>query len=68
MTRIKVAILNDYDVVIAGLAAMLRPFRSQITVVDVSTGRTTRRSTVDVVLYDSYGRPGLDMKRVADTA
>jgi two-component system, NarL family, response regulator LiaR len=68
MARIKVAILNDYDVVIAGLAAMLRPFRSQVTVVDVSTGRTTRRTSVDVVLYDSYGRPGLDMKRIAETA
>ena len=68
MARIKVAILNDYDVVIAGLAAMLRPYRSQITVVDVSTGRTTRRTAVDVVLYDSYGRPGLDMKRIAETA
>jgi DNA-binding NarL/FixJ family response regulator len=68
MTRIKVAILNDYDVVTAGLAAMLRPFRSQIAVVDVSTGRTSRRTAVDVVLYDSYGRPGLDMKRIAETA
>ncbi len=68
MNRIKVAILNDYDVVIAGLAAMLRPYRSQITVMDVSTGRPTRRSPVDVALYDSYGRPGLDMKRIAETA
>jgi DNA-binding NarL/FixJ family response regulator len=68
MNRIKVAILNDYDVVIAGLAAMLRPYRSQITVMDVSTGRPTRRSPIDVVLYDSYGRPGLDMKRIAETA
>jgi DNA-binding NarL/FixJ family response regulator len=68
MTRIKVAILNDYDVVIAGLAAMLRPYRSQITVMDVSTGRPTRRHPIDVALYDSYGRPGLDMKRIAETA
>ena len=67
MARIKVAILNDYDVVIAGLAAMLRAFRSQIVVTDVSTGRATRRQPIDVVLYDSYGRPGLDMKRVAET-
>src|SRR5436190_2065444 len=35
MTRIKVAILNDYDVVIAGLAAMLRPYRSQVAAGDV---------------------------------
>jgi DNA-binding NarL/FixJ family response regulator len=68
MTRIKVAILNDYDVVIAGLAAMLRPYRAEIAVMDVSTGRPTRRHPIDVVLYDSYGRPGLDMKRIAETA
>lgn len=68
MTRIKVAILNDYDVVIAGLAAMLRPYRSQVAVMDVSTGRPTRRYPVDVVLYDSYGRPGLDLKRLTETA
>jgi DNA-binding NarL/FixJ family response regulator len=68
MTRIKVAILNDYDVIIAGLAAMLRPYRSQIAVMDVTTGRPSRRHAIDVVLYDSYGRPGLDMKRIADTA
>jgi DNA-binding NarL/FixJ family response regulator len=68
MSRIKVAILNDYDVVIAGLAAMLRPFRSQVTVTDLSTGRPTRHHPLDVVLYDSYGRPGLDLKRIAETA
>jgi|SRR5215207_6093089 len=67
MTRIKVAILNDYDVVVAGLAAMLRGYRTRITVVDVSIGRPTRRQPIDVVLYDSYGRPGLDMKRIAET-
>jgi DNA-binding NarL/FixJ family response regulator len=66
--RIRVALLNDYDVVVAGLAAMLQPYRSEIAVMDVSTSRPTRRSPIDVVLYDSYGRPGLDMSRVSETA
>jgi DNA-binding NarL/FixJ family response regulator len=65
--RLRVALLNDYDVVVAGLAAMLQPFRRQVTVVDVSTGRPTRRTPLDVVLYDSYGRPGLDLNRVSRT-
>jgi DNA-binding NarL/FixJ family response regulator len=65
--RLRVALLNDYDVVVAGLAAMLQPYRRQVTVVDVSTGRPTRRSPLDVVLYDSYGRPGQDLNRVART-
>lgn len=67
MGRIRVALLNDYDVVVAGLAAMLQRFESQVLVVDLSTGRPTRRQPIDVALYDSYGRPGLDLARVAET-
>ncbi len=66
--RLQVALLNDYDVVVAGLAAMLAPYEREIRVVDVSTGRPTRRAPLDVVLYDSYGRPGLDLDRIARTA
>ncbi|HKA03773.1 MAG TPA: response regulator transcription factor [Acidimicrobiales bacterium] len=65
--RIRVALLNDYDVVVAGLAAMLEPYRHQVAVVDVSTGRPTRQTGLDVVLYDSYGRPGLDLDRISLT-
>jgi DNA-binding NarL/FixJ family response regulator len=63
--RLRVALLNDYDVVVAGLAVMLEPYRRQVSVVDVSTGRPTRRAPLDVVLYDSYGRPGLDLNRIS---
>jgi DNA-binding NarL/FixJ family response regulator len=65
--RVRVALLNDYDVVVAGLAAMLQPYKRQVRVVDVSTGRPTRRAPIDVVLYDSYGRPGLDLNRISRT-
>jgi DNA-binding NarL/FixJ family response regulator len=65
--RIRVALLNDYDVVVAGLAAMLEPYKHQVAVVDVSTGRPTRQTGLDVVLYDSYGRPGLDLDRITRT-
>jgi len=65
--RLRIALLNDYDVVVAGLAAMLDPFRREICVIDVSTGRPTRRSPLDVVLYDTYGRRGLDLDRVTQT-
>jgi DNA-binding NarL/FixJ family response regulator len=65
--RLRIALLNDYDVVVAGLAAMLEPYRQEISVVDVSVGRPTRRTPLDVVLYDSYGQPGLDMERISAT-
>jgi DNA-binding NarL/FixJ family response regulator len=66
MDRLRVALLNDYDVVVAGLAAMLTPFKDEVAVLDVSTGRPTPRAPLDVVLYDSYGR-GLDMDRISET-
>ncbi|HEY1280208.1 MAG TPA: response regulator transcription factor, partial [Acidimicrobiales bacterium] len=65
--RLRVALLNDYDVVVAGLAALLQPYKRQVSVVDISTGRPTRRAPIDVVLYDSYGRPGLDLNRISRT-
>jgi DNA-binding NarL/FixJ family response regulator len=65
--RLRVALLNDYDVVVAGLAAMLQRYKRQVSVVDASTGRPTRRAPIDVVLYDSYGRPGLDLNRISQT-
>jgi DNA-binding NarL/FixJ family response regulator len=66
MLPIRVALLNDFEVVVAGLASMLDGFRDQIEVVDISTGRPTEDGVVDVALYDSYGRPGLDMDRIAE--
>ncbi len=57
MTRLKrVAIVNDYDLVVRGLAALLDPFRDRIRVVELDVGRTPRKS-VDVALFDTYGHP-----------
>jgi DNA-binding NarL/FixJ family response regulator len=50
---IRVAIMNDYDIVVQGLAAMLAPFRDRITVVDmVSAG--TPDEPADIVLFDTF--------------
>jgi DNA-binding NarL/FixJ family response regulator len=63
---VNVALLNDYDVVVAGLAALLDPYADQVSVLDISTGGPTRERPLDVVLYDTYGRPGLDFERIAE--
>jgi DNA-binding NarL/FixJ family response regulator len=65
--RISVALLNDYDVVVAGLTAMLQPY-ADVKVVDVSVTLPTRRTPIDVVLYDTFGRPHLDLDRLRATA
>jgi DNA-binding NarL/FixJ family response regulator len=64
-TRLRVALLNDFDVVVNGLAAMLAPFSDEITVVDLSLSLPTRRTPLDIALFDTFGRAGLDEPRLA---
>ncbi|QZY51959.1 helix-turn-helix transcriptional regulator [Leucobacter tenebrionis] len=52
---LRLRLLNDYEVVVAGLAAMLRPFESRVKVVEEDVrGVSDRR--VDITLYDTFGR------------
>jgi NarL family two-component system response regulator LiaR len=59
---IRVALSNDYHVVLAGVAAVLRPYADQIEVVEITSDRTMS-TPVDLILYDTFGRlPGEDEK------
>jgi NarL family two-component system response regulator LiaR len=51
---IRIAVLNDYPVVIAGVRAMLAPYRDRVEVVERSTDDDVP-DDVDLVLYDTYG-------------
>lgn len=55
---IRIAILNDFDMVVAGLAAMLEPFED-FEVVDIKVGELDVGVEADVALYDTYGRSSL---------
>ncbi len=52
---VRIAIVNDYELVVAGVAALLQPFADRVEVVELDS-RTPVASDVDVVLYDSYGQ------------
>ncbi|MDN4160391.1 response regulator transcription factor [Nocardioides abyssi] len=52
---VRLAIVNDYELVVAGVAALLEPFRERVEVVELDS-RTPVVSDVDVVLYDSFGQ------------
>lgn len=52
---LRVSILNDYAIVVAGLAAVLEPFADRITVVEMVSGLPPARD-VDLVLYDTFGQ------------
>ena len=62
MRPIRVALSNDYHVVLAGVAAMLEPYADSVEIVELTAGRTMSEP-VDVILYDTFGRlPGDDGK------
>ncbi len=50
---VRVAVVNDYEIVVAGLASMLEPFSDRVTVVELDTGLPVA-SEVDVVLFDTF--------------
>jgi DNA-binding NarL/FixJ family response regulator len=54
--RVRVAVANDYELVIAGLRAMLEPF-DKVEVVDSIVVGEALRAPADVVLFDTFGRP-----------
>jgi DNA-binding NarL/FixJ family response regulator len=58
-TPIRLAIVNDYSVVLAGLHAMLEPYRDRIAVIELDANMAVAQD-VDLVLYDTFARPEPD--------
>ncbi|WP_134768727.1 response regulator transcription factor [Nocardioides sp. 1609] len=52
---VRIAIVNDYELVVAGTAAVLAPFAERVAVVELDSRRPVV-SDVDVVLYDSFAQ------------
>jgi two-component system, NarL family, response regulator LiaR len=67
MTPVTVALVNDYELVLAGLATMLRPYRDQLVVLDRALERTPDRA-VDISLFDTYGATDGQIERVRTLA
>lgn len=63
---IRVAVVDDYEIVVAGVAAVLSPFRDEVAVVELDSNLPVV-SEVDVVLYDSFGQvqgPDIDLEEL----
>ena len=61
---LRVAIVNDYDLVVAGVAAMLAPHHARVAVVELDSNLPVL-SDVDVILYDTFGQvqgDGVDLE------
>ena len=65
----RVALRNDYEIVVRGLAVMLAPFTDRVRLVELDSGVPTLRE-VDVVLYDTFGQEQgnrIDVPAIAGT-
>lgn len=61
---LRVALVNDFEVIVRGLAGMLDPFRDRVLVVELDVG-SNPEYRVDIALFDTYGhsRGGVDRVR-----
>nr|WP_274635642.1 response regulator transcription factor [Microbacterium bovistercoris] len=58
MALLKVALVNDYEVVVRGLATMLRSYQDVVEIVELDANASVLQP-VDIALYDTYaGTPG----------
>src|SRR6201992_1396552 len=60
---ITVALVDDYDVVVKGVANMLQPYRDRIVIAELDS-TTAVEDAVDIVLYDSFAQPESDHEEI----
>jgi DNA-binding NarL/FixJ family response regulator len=61
---ITVALVDDYDVVLLGVATMLSGYSKQVRVVELDANEPVE-DTVDIALYDSFAQPESDHEEIA---
>jgi two-component system, NarL family, response regulator LiaR len=52
---VRIAINDDYELVVAGVARLLAPYAERVEVVELDSNEPTT-SDVDIVLYDTFGQ------------
>jgi DNA-binding NarL/FixJ family response regulator len=61
---ITVALVDDYDVVVMGVAKMLDRYRDRVIIAELDSTMPVS-DTVDIVLYDSFAQPESDHDEIA---
>jgi DNA-binding NarL/FixJ family response regulator len=62
-TPITVAIVDDYDVVVKGLANMFNEYRDRVAVTELVSNEPVV-DTVDIAMYDSFAQPESDEEAI----
>jgi len=66
-TPIRISIVNDYEVVVAGIAAMLAPFSDRVQIVETEAGGIPDLAA-DVALFDTFAGRRRSLGRIDDLA
>jgi DNA-binding NarL/FixJ family response regulator len=61
---ITVALVDDYDVVVLGVANMLDPYNDRVRIAELDTNQPLA-DFVDIVLYDSFAQPESDHDEIS---
>jgi DNA-binding NarL/FixJ family response regulator len=63
-TPITIALVDDYDVVLAGVAHLLADYTDRVVVAEIDAN-TAVGHPVDIVLYDAFAQPESDQAEIA---
>jgi DNA-binding NarL/FixJ family response regulator len=61
---ITTALVNDYDIVVMGLAHILEPYQDRVVIAELDTNQPVS-DLVDVVLYDTFAQPESDHDQIS---
>lgn len=64
---LRLTIVNDYELIVTGLAGMLKPYADRVSVVEFDV-RAEPVQKVDLALFDTYGQPSLGVSRIRSMA
>jgi DNA-binding NarL/FixJ family response regulator len=58
-----VALVDDYDVVLIGLAHMFDPYEERVVIAEIDS-EAPLEDTIDIVMYDSFAQPESDQDEI----
>jgi DNA-binding NarL/FixJ family response regulator len=61
---ITIALIDDYDIVVMGIAHILEQYRNRVVIAELDTNQALS-DTVDIVLYDSFAQPESDHEEIS---
>jgi hypothetical protein len=61
---LSIALVDDYDIVVMGIAHILEQYRDRVVIAELDTNKDVS-DMVDIVLYDSFAQPESDHDEIS---